>query len=212
MNVPKDMTDADRRALASMGMTPTNRAATYEEELVHIRSVQQNVLRVIKVDGATPPQGHAVEPAELLQRGRGACYELSRTIEKGLSLHKLETRRVFFLYRQNQPFMSAMFRRGHPSHAAVEVRTSKGWLLVDSITPWMALDLEGMPVAANGIWAHPERFGNEAPYHILLSSWAIRGFYSRRGQLYGSPIPAPEVNWRELSGWLLSSDEDRHLY
>lgn len=211
VNVRKDITDADLRALASMGMIPANKAATYEEELARIRAVQQTVLSTIKV-GAPPPSTHAVEPTELLQRGSGACYELSRAMEKGFALNHLETRRVFFLYRQDQTLMGAIFRRGHPSHAAVEVRTSKGWLLVDSITPWIALDREGKPVAANGIWAYPERFGGEVPYHLLLSSWALRGLYSRGGQLYGSPIPAPEVNWRELSSWLLSSDEDRHLY
>lgn len=211
VNVSKTISEEDRRALASIGILPRDAAISYEDELSRIREIQMLVLRAAKVDDSTPPPGHAVEPAELLRRGHGACYELSRMIEKGLALNQLETRRVFFLYRQDKSFLSALVRRSHPTHAATEVRTSKGWLLVDSIVPWIALDKHGTPIPANGIWPHPERF-DEVPEHLLLSSWAMRGLYSRSGHLYGSPFFAPEVNWRELGGWLTSLDEDRHLH
>lgn len=66
VNVRKDITDADLRALASMGMIPANKAATYEEELARIRAVQQTVLSTIKV-GAPPPR--------LMQLNQLNCYK-----------------------------------------------------------------------------------------------------------------------------------------
>lgn len=211
-NVSKHLTHADLTALASIGITSSEAPGSYEEELARIRDVQARVQRAVRIDGTTPPPGHPIEPSDLLRRGAGACYELSRAIEKGLILHHLQTRRVFFLYRQDKTFWSALIRRGHPSHAATEVKTRKGWLLVDSTSPWMALDKQGNPIPANGIWPYPDRFNTVVPEHLLLSSWALRGLYSRAGQLYGSQLRAPEVNWRELGGWLTSSDEDRHLH
>jgi hypothetical protein len=211
VNVNKSVSAADLAALASMGIQPQLPAASYEEEIQRIRGVQARVLALMTVDNSFPQIGRAVEPADLLVRRRGACYELSRTLEKAYAINGLESRRVFYLYRQDKGFFGALTTPQHPSHAAVEVKTRRGWLLVDSIVPWVALDKAGLPIPASGIWAHPERFDN-VPEHLLLSSWAFRGLYSRGGQLYGSPLPAPEVNWHDLMHWIISFDEDRHLH
>lgn len=211
VNVSKAVSAADLAALAAMGIGPNLPASSYDEEIQRIREAQARVLALMTVDNSLPQIGRAVEPADLLLRRRGACYELSRTLEKAYAINGLESRRVFYLYRQDKGFFGALTTRQHPSHAAVEVKTRKGWLLVDSIVPWIAIDKSGLPVPASGIWAHPERF-EAVPEHLLLSSWAFRGLYSRGGHLYGSPLPAPEVNWRDLANWIISFDEDRHLH
>lgn len=210
-NVSKTVSAADRAALAAMGIQPNLPASSFEEEMRRIREVQTHVLALVTVDNSLPQTGRPVEPADLLLRRRGACYELSRTLEKAYAINGLESRRVFFLYRQDKGLWGALTTRQHPSHAAVEVKTRSGWLLVDSIVPWIAIDKSGLPVPASGIWEHPERF-ESVPEHLLLSSWAFHGLYSRGGHLYGSPLPAPEVNWRDLAQWITSSDEDRHLH
>lgn len=211
-HVDKDITPDDRAALARIGVTAGPAPSSYAEELRRIGDIQHRVLQVVRVSNATPPPGHAIEPGELLRRGYGACYEISRALEKGLALNGMQSRRVFLLYRQDKHFLSALWTRGHPSHATVEVHTRKGWLLVDSIVPWMALDKQGDPVPASGIWNHLDRFGAMPPEHLVLSSWALRGLYSRSGRLYGAALPLPEVNWADFSRWLVTPDESRHLY
>lgn len=211
-NVSKEVTQADRAALASIGITSSPKVRGYSEEVQRIATIQLKVLNAVRVDNSASLSGHAVEPGELLSRGSGACYEISRTLEKGLALNNFESRRVFYLYRQDRSLLSALVTKGHPSHAAVEVRTSRGWMLVDSIVPWIGLDKEGQPVSASSIWNRPERFDTPPPEHLMLSSWAIRGLYSRNGQLYGSALPAPELNWHDFGSWLISLDESRHLY
>lgn len=210
-SVDKQITAQDQAALARIGITAAPTPGTYTEELQRISAIQHRVLQAVRVSNETLPPGHAIEPAELLRRGHGACYEISRAMEKGLALSGLQSRRVFHLYRQDRKFLSALITRGHPSHAAVEVLTRKGWLLVDSIVPWMALDKQGDPVPANGIWNHLARFDSTPPEHLVLSSWALRGVYSRNGRLYGSTFPGPEVNWADFSAWLTTSDGSRHL-
>lgn len=211
-HVDKDITPDDRAALARIGVTAGPAPSSYAEELRRIGDIQHRVLQVVRVSNATPPPGHAVEPDELLRRGHGACFEISRALEKGFALNGLQSRRVFHLYRQDRSLLSALWTRGHPSHATVEVHTRKGWLLVDSIVPWMALDKQGDPVPASGVWNHLDRFDATPPEHLVLSSWALRGLYSRNGRLYGATFPAPEVNWADFSRWLLMPDESRQLY
>lgn len=202
----------DREALATLGIFhKLPMPQSYQGEIDLIRDIQRNLLQSVVVDNSAPTTAQPVEPGKLLLRGRGACYELSRALEKALAINGLESRRVFFLYRQGKSFQVALVTRGHPSHAAVEVKTSRGWLLVDSIYPWLSTDTAGNPVPANDIWRHTDRFA-EVPEHLSLSSWAIRGMYSRNGQLYGSPLPGPEMNWHDFATWLLSTNEDRHLH
>lgn len=211
-HVDKQVTPDDMAALARFGVTAGPAPGSYAEELQRIGDIQQRVLQVVRVSNATPPQGHPIEPDELLRRGYGACYEISRTLEKAFALNGLQSRRVFHLYRQDKHFLSALWTRGHPSHATVEVHTLKGWLMVDSIVPWMALDKQGNPVAASGIWNHLERFSTTPPEHLVLSSWALRGLYSRNGRLYGAAFPVPELNWIDFGHWLVTPDPSRHLY
>lgn len=211
-HVGKQVTPQDRAALERIGVKPGLPPRSYAEELQRIGTIQQRVLRAVRVSNATPPPGHAVEPDELLRRGQGACYEISRALEKAFALNGLLSRRVFHLYRQDRSFLSALTTRGHPSHATVEVHTRRGWLLVDSIVPWLALDKRGNPVPASGIWNHLDRFDSMPPEHLVLSSWALRGLYSRNGRLYGAALPLPEVNWLDAGHWLFTPDESRHLY
>ena len=143
-HVYKQVTPDDMAALARIGVTARPAPGSYAEELQRISDIQQRVLQVVRVSNATPPPGHAIEPDELLRRGYGACYEISRALEKGLALNGMQSRRVFLLYRQDKHFLSALFTRGHPSDATVEVDTRKGWLLVDSIVPWIGAGQAGL--------------------------------------------------------------------
>jgi len=60
-------------------------------------------------------------------------------------------RHDFLLYREDLPLLEALIRRGHPSHAVTEVKTSRGWLYVDSNQPWVAVNRDGQPLGAGGI-------------------------------------------------------------
>jgi hypothetical protein len=113
-----------------------------------------------------------------------------------------ETRHVFLLYRENKSFLFALTSYGHPTHAVTEAKTSKGWMLVDSNTQWLALTRDCAPVNAAGVW---QRFGefDSAPKYFISPSWAIRGLYARKGQLYKPYIPFPQMNWPDFFNWVV---------
>jgi hypothetical protein len=111
---------------------------------------------------------------------------------------------VYLLYREDRSFLGALFRKGQSSHAVTEVKTSKGWMFVDSNTEWIALTPQGDPVNADGVW---RRFGefDHAPPYLDHAWWAIRGMYSRKGHLYAPYVPFPEFNWHDFSEWLIET-------
>jgi hypothetical protein len=211
-HVDKHVMPNDMAALARIGVNSGSAPGSHAEELQRISDIQQRVLQVVRVNNPTQPQGHVVEPEELLRRGLGACYDISRALKKGFAVNGLKSRRVFHLYRQDKSFLSALWTRGRPFHSSVEVHTREGWLLVDPIVPWLALDRDGNPLPASGVWNQLDRFDTTPPGHLILSSWAVRGLYSRKGQLYGASVPVPEINWADFGDWLVTSDDSRQLY
>ena len=90
------------------------------------------------------------------------------------------------------------------SHALTEVRTRRGWMIVDSKTRWAGLTADGRPIdlrevreKADQRWSEavraplPEIYG--APF-----TW-VYGLYSRHGRFYPPYNPIPDVNWAELA-------------
>lgn len=202
-NVPTGITDQDKHAFEQMGITPVRAdLLDFEKQIEAIREVQAKVFAVAPL-GEGIPEYQSREPADLIQHGQGVCYDRSRSIDKGLNLIGFETRHVFLIFRGNRPFLSALFRKGQPSHAVTEVKTSKGWMIVGSNNQWIALTREGEPVGADEAWRRKDEF-DHPPEYLANPWWAIRGLYSRRGQLYGAGIPIPEVNWADFSAWLIA--------
>ena len=111
-------------------------------------------------------------------------------------------RHVYLLFKGGKPFGGALFHYQQPSHAVTEVKTSRGWLFVDSNSEWLAVNRRGEPVNADEVWRRYEEFENP-PVYLVEPWWAIRGLYSRKGQFYGAGIPFPEINWNDFLHWLV---------
>ena len=132
----------------------------------------------------------------------GLCYDRSRTLDKAFSYMGFESRHVFLLFREDRSFLGALLHRGHPSHAVTEVKTSRGWMFVDSNSPWIALTRQGQPVNADDVWRRADEF-ERRPQYLRSPWWAIRGMYSRKGHMYSKISMFPEFNWRDFTDWLV---------
>ena len=142
------------------------------------------------------------EPADLMKKREGLCYDRSRTMDKAFGYIGLDARHVYLLYRQDRGYWSAMLHYGQPSHAVTEVKTSKGWMFVDSNTEWIALTRDGQVVNADDVWKRAAEFDG-MPKYLNDPWWAIRGMYSRKGQLYPPYIMFPDFNWVDYFSWLI---------
>ena len=90
------------------------------------------------------------------------------------------------------------------SHAALEVLTKKGWLVVDTNSPWVAIDVHNNPLSIKKIqqsvdnsvyieWKKPPLDD------IYIKSFvAVYGLYSRHGKFYPPYNFIPDINYGEF--------------
>jgi hypothetical protein len=174
---------------------------TFYDEIAAIKIIQHLVFKKAPI-GLGIPDYETREPENLIRNRQGLCYDRSRTLDKAFDYINLPTRHVYLLYRQNRGFWSAMFHYGQSSHAVTEVKTSKGWMVVDSNEEWIALTRDGQVVNADDVWKRSSEF-DSIPIYLKSPWWAIRGMYSRKGQLYPPYILFPDINWPNFFSWLI---------
>jgi hypothetical protein len=203
-NVPTAVTEADAAVFAALGFQRPSQSLTFEQEIALVRQVQKHVFQRAPL-GDGIPDYQAREPSDLMRSGQGLCYDRSRTFDKAFNYLGMEARHVYLLYRENRSFWSALFHHGQSSHAVTEVKTSQGWMFVDSNTEWVAVTRNGEPVGADDVWKLYADFDN-APHYLAAPWWAIRGMYSRKGQLYGAGIAFPELNWHDFVSWMVTKE------
>lgn len=199
-NVPTKPTNEDVAVFGGLGLNiGLGLGLGFEDQVSLIRKVQKDVFAKAPL-GEGIPLYESREPADLMRYGQGLCFDRSRTFDKAFTFVGLESRHVYILYKNKLPFWRAAFTYRQPSHAVTEVKTSRGWMFVDSNTEWVAITRDGEPVNADDVWRRFSEFENPPPY-LKDPWWAIRGMYSRKGQLYGAGIPFPEFNWPDFLSW-----------
>jgi hypothetical protein len=200
-NLSTEVLREDEVVFMSLGFKKSKINLSYADEIDLISRFQAAVFKRAPL-GVGIPLFQEREPSDLIEFGQGLCYDRSRTLDKGLKYLGFETRHVFLLHRQNKSFLTAFLSFGQASHAVTEVKTSKGWLLVDSNTPWLSITRSGTPVNADDVWQRFSEFQDPPPY-LNEPWWAIRGLYSRKGHFYPPFITFPELNWVDFSNWIL---------
>jgi hypothetical protein len=203
-NVPTKLSSEDRVIFEGLDLdlgsgSGSGSGSSIEEQVKLIRKIQHKVFANAPL-GEGIPEFQPREPVDLMRHGQGLCFDRSRTFDKAFHFVGLESRHVYILYKKNLPFWRALFTYRQPSHAVTEVKTSKGWMFVDSNTEWVAITRQGEPVNADDVWKRFAEFENPPPY-LKDPWWAIRGMYSRKGQFYGAGIPFPEFNWSDFLAW-----------
>ena len=202
-NVPTGYSAKDKAILESqLHLGPFKNPKTFAQEILAIKTLQQRTFTIAS-KGSAIPDYEEREPADLVRLRKGLCFDRSRTIDKALNYIGLPSRHVYLLYRHgDRCFWSSLFFFSNTSHAVTEVKTSQGWLLVDSNTDWIALTRDGQVVNADDVWRRVTEF-DTIPSYLNRPSWAIRGMYSRKGQLYPPYIFFPDLNWSDFINWLM---------
>ena len=200
-SVSNAITEEDVGVFKALGYTKPSKPLSFDEEISLIKEVQFDVFKRAPL-GQGIPENQSREPADLMKAKQGLCYDRSRTFDKVFNYLGFETRHVYILYKENKPFYSAILHSGQKSHAVTEVRTVKGWVMVGSNIPFVAVTKHGEPVNADDVWRRFSEFDN-APVYLNEPWWAIRGLYSRKGQFYGGFFAFPEINMHDFFSWLI---------
>ncbi|MGB1077367.1 MAG: transglutaminase domain-containing protein [Bdellovibrionales bacterium] len=183
---------------------------TFDEEIIYIQAVQDAVLDASELF-LKIPLGQSREPQDLLSSGHGQCSDRARSIEKALKYSGFDVR-FFSAFSSERTFIPEDIRKNSKerflrSHALVEVKTSKGWLIVDTNDRWISLDAENNPVSAE-TWQNvkdKERFSwtnkNRGEIYWLLRGdfMIFYGLYSRHGLFYPPYTPyIPDINLQTM--------------
>ena len=201
-NVSTHVTGEDRLVFELFyGQNSISSPEGFNDQIQLISNLQKKAFEAAPV-GSGIPEYQEREPQELIRAKQGLCYDRSRTLDKLLSFVGFKTRHVYLLYKQDRSFLSAISHYGQESHAVTEVKTAKGWMLVDSNTPWLAITRGGEPVSADVVWKLYDEF-KDPPTYFKEPYWAIRGMYSRKGHLYKPYIYFPEFNWPTFFEWVI---------
>lgn len=183
---------------------------SFRQEIQHIKDIQDSVLAISPLLKKIPVR-KTREPQDLLDAQHGQCSDRGRTIEKALRYHGFDVRFVSIFSRDKTftPKATLAIDSGHDlrSHALVEVKTSRGWMFVDTNARWIALSHEDNPVSLE-TWKHVQ--GKEGfkwvadndgeIYWLLRKDYTIvYGLYTRHGLFYPPFTPyIPDVNLQTL--------------
>lgn len=190
--------------------TPEN----FDDEMKLVLAVQKSVFNTAPGNRPIPENGPR-EPKQLYEATESYCADRARTMDKAYRTLGLESRYAA-LYSNTagknliQTLLTQTYFHDVKSHALVEVKTSKGWMIVDTRALWVSVDQNGTPLSLKELNAVKDKkalrwdtaYSKDEPYSLLKDDYyIIYGLYSRHGRYYAPYTPyVPDVNWFDLLG------------
>jgi hypothetical protein len=203
-DVPATPTPEDAKAIRQLLPNEKRHTGGFEEEVGLILRVQDRVLAVSPEErgiGLDQPR----ELQDLVRARHGACFDRSRAIETILRSYGFRTRHAaMYSTAETGSALRALTTPDTLSHALTEVKTSRGWMIVDSRTRWAGLTSDGRPLDLEAIRANPQRKWSSKVHGRLPEIYGapftwVYGLYSRHGRFYPPYNAVPDVNWGELA-------------
>lgn len=191
--VPKEQQAAAETLMA--GKTP---GESFDGQVAFIKAVQDRVLDAAPDDRGIPT-GEPRELTDVLKAKHGLCFDRSRAIETVLRAHGFEARHIaIYSTAETGSALRSLVTPGTPSHALTEVKTERGWLLVDPNQRWIGLTTDGDLASLDDLSG--KKWRTPAPDILKRPFVYVRGLYSRHGGFYRPYNPIPDVSWPELVG------------
>lgn len=185
-----------------IGQTPP---ADFDDQVNTILAVQDAVLSIASENEGIPFD-KTRELRDLYEARAGLCFDRSRAIEKILTHMGFEARHAaVYSTEETGSALASLLTPKTPSHAVTEVKTQRGWLVVDSNRRWIgltrggaALDLAKLQAVEAGNQAWDPRV-QEPMNRILRGPFTyVLGLYSRHGRFYPPYTPVPDVDWSQI--------------
>jgi hypothetical protein len=198
VNNVSDAVPQQQRAAAVKLMAGATPGDSFDEQVAFIKAARDRILDAAPVHRPIPA-GQPRELTDVLRAGHGQCFDRSRAIETILRAYGFEARHIaIYSTAKTRSALKSLVSPGVESHALTEVKTVRGWLLVDSDQSWIGLTTDGKLASLDDLsgkkWRSP-------PPDILKRPFTyVRGLYSRHGGFYRPYNPIPDVSWPEIVG------------
>ena len=205
-NVPSRLTKKDKlsieKFIGDLEIDKVLIQKDYNYQIKVLTQISNKVLDEIKPSSDGIPTGQSREPSIQIAAGYGQCFDRSRLIEKICRSLGFKTRHLYIIQNdQGRTLIKALLSSNTNSHATSEIKTNKGWIVIDSNFKWLSVSEENLPIpfsklnkVHNLTTTPPEEV---IPFY-LSKTYRIYGFYSRHGYFYKPYLPIPDYNIREL--------------
>lgn len=173
---------------------------TFDEQIVFITNAQR-ILHAKYTVYKPIPFNEYREPQNLIKIKHGVCHDYSRTLEKLFMYKGFKTRHVAVYSHLKTNKYLCLFVSKTPSHSLTEVKTKKGWMIVDSNMKFIALDINSNPISYKTINAQTNfrvKISDELSLFYTQPHIYIYGLYSRHGKFYSPFNFIPDYNFCEL--------------
>jgi len=201
-NVNKDVLNEDiiyiNKYLVGINRDIKVSKMSYEQQLELIKNVQSNVFKISPI-GKGIPKFQERRPKDLYKRGYGLCFDRSFVMELIFEHLGFKTRHVsLYENKINTDMFSELMTPKIRSHAISEVKTKKGWVIVDSSSKWLGIDINNLPISMKKITAKVQ--WKKRPKDIFYdgNQHFAYGIYSRHGNFFKPYNFIPDYNISEI--------------
>ncbi len=178
---------------------------SFEDQVKQLQLLSETLLDSFP-QGVAVPKNQNRSLRALLKNKEGQCYDRSYVFEAILRTKGAQTRHAYvFETHSDESALQLLRKKKVKTHAVSEVKTKKGWIVVDPNVDWISLSATGEPKSLDCICENRESIQWDQPIfgdHIQLYSGNCRvvyGLYSRHGRFFAPFNPIPDVNFRELA-------------
>jgi hypothetical protein len=199
LSVNNTITQEDRQAIISLEVEKScaNTIGKYGDEVGCFAAIQTAILAIGGKHCAL--SSDVIEPSEFIKRNYGCCFDRARFIEKAARYYGYTTRHVFLIQPKNGISLGNYLPLGQSTHATTEILTSRGWLGIDSMKPFMLIAEDTSPHTFRNAIDNLDNFPFMQPKDFYSKEIdVIYGLYSRHGNFYGRNFPGPEYVFSEL--------------
>jgi len=122
--------------------TPDSVHRSFEKEIEFISRIQDSVINQIRHEKIPYDSANFIK--YYYEKRKGFCYNRSILMEKIFDLYKFQFRHAYVYYYNSTAVSSLdILRRGISSHAILELKTKKGWMIVGSKSNWLGMQEDG---------------------------------------------------------------------
>ncbi len=199
VHVSKRINKEDVDAINLLGIKQScKKTSTYDEQIKCIKAIQSAQYDLVKSENCR--EGFIqTEPMQFINADFGCCFDRARFIEKALLFYGIKSRRISLYDISKFGYFSLLLPKTD-SHAAVEAKTSLGWVGVETVKPsFLLFDDSAKPLTFR------RALQNRAKSNLTENKFyeseliSIIGLYSRNGKFFRPYMPyLPEINFSDF--------------
>ncbi len=181
-----------------MKIDPAQLHRDFELERKFIESLQAHTFESLESKLYPIPTDSVGSMRFYFNQREGACYDRAIFMEKFLEIAGFDTRHLYIWFppKEEKNSWTSLLKKKLHSHALLEVKTLRGWMVVETFTRFIAIDPNNQPYdiqKLRSIQQDPNATDSAVkqvfPWYQESGGFQfVYGLYSRHGRFLQSPF------------------------